>query len=58
MNKYEVHYEYVSRSMMWVQRGKRTVAARSETEAVLKARALVQGSFGHWVKDQAGEVAA
>jgi len=58
MIKYEVHYEYVSRSMMWVQRGKRTVSARSEAEAILKARALVQGSFGHWVKDQTSEVAA
>lgn len=58
MNKYQVHFEYVSRSMAWVQRGKRTVAARSKDEAIVKARALVRGSFGHWIKEQANEVTA
>ena len=58
MNKYQVHYEYVSRSMTWVQRGKRTVAARTEAEAVIKAKRLEPRGFGHWIKDQENEVAA
>ena len=58
MNKYQVHFEYVSRSMAWVQRGKRTVPARTKEEAIVKARALVRGSFGHWIKEQTNEVTA
>ena len=58
MTKYQVHYEYVSRSMAWVQRGKRTIAARTEAEAIVKAKALEPRGFGHWVNRLANETVA
>ena len=55
MNRYQVHYEYVSKSMTWVQRGRRTIRARNEEEAVIKCKSVVANSFGHWVNRLATE---
>ena len=55
MNRYQVHYEYVSKSMTWVQRGRRTIRARNEEEAIIKCKSVVATSFGHWVNGLATE---
>lgn len=56
MVKYQVHFEYVSKSMVWVQRGKRTAMARTETEAINKVKRAVPSSFGHWTNNLTKEV--
>ena len=58
MNRYQVHYEYVSKSMVWVQRGMRTIRARNEAEAIIRCKSVVANSFGHWVNRQATEFVA
>ena len=57
MINYQVHYEYVRANMAWVQRGKRTIKARNELEAIIKVKSVVDGSFGHWVNRLANEEA-
>jgi hypothetical protein len=57
MTNYQVHYEYVAKGMTWVQRGKRTIRARNEAEAIIKCKSVVATSFGHWVNRLANEVA-
>ena len=57
MTKYQVHYEYVAKGMTWVQRGRRTIRARNEAEAIIKCKSVVATSFGHWVNRQANEPA-
>tara|TARA_B100000287_G_scaffold399642_1_gene418145 strand:- start:1044 stop:1217 length:174 start_codon:yes stop_codon:yes gene_type:complete len=57
MTKYQVHYEYVAKGMTWVQRGKRTIRARNEAEAIIKCKSVVATSFGHWVNRLANEPA-
>ncbi len=58
MNRYQVHYEYVAKNMTWVQRGKRTIRARNEAEAIIKCKSVVATSFGHWVNRLATETMA
>jgi hypothetical protein len=55
MNRYQVHYEYVAKGMVWVQRSYRIIRARNEAEAVIKCKSVVTNSFGHWVNRQATE---
>ena len=51
MNLYQVHYEYVAKDMAWVQRGKRKIRARNESEAILKCKSVVQRTaWGHWAE--------
>ncbi len=57
MNRYQVHYEYVAKGMTWVQRGRRTIRARNESEAIIKCKSVVANSFGHWVNRLATEAA-
>lgn len=57
MTNYQVHFEYVRSGRAWVQRGIRTIKARNEAEAIIKAKSVVEGSFGHWVNRLANEVA-
>tara|TARA_R110002020_G_scaffold152739_1_gene330605 strand:+ start:355 stop:525 length:171 start_codon:yes stop_codon:yes gene_type:complete len=47
MTRYQVHYS-VGRPK-GLHHGKRTIKARSEAEAIIKVKSVVQGSFGHWV---------
>ena len=47
MNLYQVNYEYVAKSMVWVQFGKRNIRARNETEAIIKCKSVVTNSFRH-----------
>tara|TARA_Y100000310_G_C20503352_1_gene725148 strand:- start:387 stop:545 length:159 start_codon:yes stop_codon:yes gene_type:complete len=49
MEKFIVHFE--KSTSKGIRRGKRTVKARNEREARLKAASMVEGSFGHWVAD-------
>ena len=57
MTKYQVHYEYVSKSMTWVQRRYVYTVANSEAEAIDRVKRAVPSSFGHWVNRLANEVA-
>ncbi len=56
MTKYQVHFETAS-SVGYVRRGRRTIAARTEAEAIIKCRSVVTNSFGHWVNRLANEEA-
>ena len=46
MERFTVRYERSTPT--GIKRGKRTVRARNQRDAVLKVSASVQGSFGHW----------
>ena len=56
MTRYQVHYEYVSKSMARVQRGVWVDVARTESEVIAKVKRAVPSSFGHWVNRLANEV--
>jgi hypothetical protein len=50
MRKYVIHYRLNERYWSGVLKGKRTIAAKSEAEAVARVRYLVPDSFGHFVE--------
>ena len=54
MNRYQVHYERAT-SVGYVKRGRRTIRARNEAEAIIKCKSVVTNSFGHWVNRLATE---
>jgi hypothetical protein len=56
MTKYQVHFEKAS-SVGYVRRGRRTIIARNEAEAIIKCKSVVANSFGHWVNRLANEPA-
>jgi hypothetical protein len=56
MIKYQVHFETAAKNGS-IRRGIRTIAARNEEEAIIKAKSVVLGSFGHWVNRLANEEA-
>jgi hypothetical protein len=49
--RYQVRFEHTSSA----SRGVRHVTARNEAEAIARVRALVPGSYGHWVNGNATE---
>ena len=51
MKKYIIHYRLNEKYWSGVLKGKRTISAKSEAEAVSRVRYLVPDSFGHWVED-------
>ena len=53
MNRYQVHYERAT--CAGVKRGRRTIRARNEAEAIIKCKSVVANSFGHWVNRLATE---
>jgi hypothetical protein len=55
MTKYQVHYERAT--CAGVKRGRRTIKARNEAEAIIRCKSVVANSFGHWVNRLANEVA-
>ena len=61
MTKYQVHFEYTpfvkNQGYRGLKRGMRTIVARNEAEAILKAKNVIPHSFGHWVNRLANEVA-
>ena len=54
MNRYQVHYERAT-SVGYAKRGRRTIRARNEAEAIIKCKSVVANSFGHWVNRLATE---
>ena len=61
MTNYQVHFEYApfvkNQGYRGLKRGTRTIRARNEAEAILKAKNVIPHSFGHWVNRLANEVA-
>ena len=57
MNRYQVHFEMVVKSMVWVQRRYVTTVANSEAAAIDRVKRAVPTSYGHWVNRLANEVA-
>ena len=55
MTRYQVHYE--RETCAGVKRGRRTIRARNEAEAIIKCKSVVANSYGHWVNRLANEVA-
>jgi len=56
MTNYQVHFQTAPNDR-GVRMGIRTIKARNEAEAIIKAKSVIEGSFGHWVNRLANEVA-
>ena len=57
MTMYQVHFEMVVKSMVWVQRRYVVTRANSEAAAIDKVKRALPTSYGHWVNRLANEAA-